>query len=149
MRALLIATAFLASTALAGEPHHSSHHGASNSGEFQPAPTNAKIRIVKPKNQAVLPREFTVKFHVEGLKVHAEGELLTHAGHFHLLVDTDPVEEGQPIPAGDKYLHFRKGETSTKVKLKPGKHKLTLQFADGAHRSYGTRLSDSIEVTVK
>ena len=53
------------------------------------------------------------------------------------------------IPADDKHLHFGKGQTETMVKLPPGKHTLMLQFADGAHKSYGPGMSAKIEVTVK
>jgi Domain of unknown function (DUF4399) len=35
------------------------------------------------------------------------------------------------------------------VKLTPGKHVLTLQFADGIHRSYGGQMASTINVTVK
>ncbi|MBP6707250.1 MAG: DUF4399 domain-containing protein, partial [Achromobacter sp.] len=40
-------------------------------------------------------------------------------------------------------------QTETELKLAPGKHTLTMQFADGAHRSYGPDLSSTISVTVK
>jgi len=31
----------------------------------------------------------------------------------------------------------------------PGKHRLTLQFADGLHRSYGSKMATSVNITVK
>jgi hypothetical protein len=46
-------------------------------------------------------------------------------------------------------MHFGKGQTETEVKLPPGKYKLTMQFANGAHQSYGAGLSKSINITVK
>ncbi len=56
---------------------------------------------------------------------------------------------GEVIPADDKHLHFGKGQSEAEVKLTPGPHTLTLQFADGAHRSYGPELSKTIKITVK
>lgn len=53
------------------------------------------------------------------------------------------------IPANSTNIHYGKGQTEDNVKLTPGKHKLTLQFADGAHRSYGESLSSSINIIVK
>jgi hypothetical protein len=40
-------------------------------------------------------------------------------------------------------------QTETDVTLTPGKHTLTLQFADFAHKSYGEKWSQTIEVEVK
>ena len=53
------------------------------------------------------------------------------------------------MPTDDTHIHFGKGQTETELKLAPGKHTLTMQFADGAHRSYGPDLSSTISVTVK
>ena len=41
------------------------------------------------------------------------------------------------------------GQIETDLKLKPGKYALTLQFADGQHKSYGPDWAHTIEVTVK
>jgi len=46
-------------------------------------------------------------------------------------------------------MHFGKGQTETDLTLVPGKYTLTLQFANGAHQSYGEPMSKKIEVTVK
>ena len=35
------------------------------------------------------------------------------------------------------------------MKLEPGTHTLTLQFADGNHNSYGEAMSETITVTVE
>jgi hypothetical protein len=47
------------------------------------------------------------------------------------------------------HLHFGNAQTSAEIKLPPGKHSLTLQFADAMHRSYGSRLTSKITVDVK
>ncbi len=69
-------------------------------------------------------------------------------GHHHLIIGSDGIPESQPIPSDDKHLHFGKGQTETEVNLPPGEHKLTLQFADGAHRSFGPAWSKTITVKV-
>jgi len=52
------------------------------------------------------------------------------------------------VPFDDKDLHFGKGQTEAQVTLPPGRHTLTLQIADGAHRSYGPKWSTTITVNV-
>ena len=44
-------------------------------------------------------------------------------------------------------MHFGKGQTEAALALTPGEHVLSLQFADGIHRSYGSALSASIKIT--
>lgn len=94
-------------------------------------------------------QEFTVKFNVKGMTVAPAGEMKEGTGHFHLLIDTDLVEAGQVVPTDDKHMHFGKGQLETTLKLAPGTHRLTLLFADGAHKSYGAEWSKTIQVKVK
>ena len=42
-----------------------------------------------------------------------------------------------------------KGQTEIEVTLPPGTYKLTAQFANGAHLSYGPAMSQTIKVTVR
>ena len=53
------------------------------------------------------------------------------------------------MPFTDRHLHFGKGQTETDVTLPPGSYKLTAQFANGAHQSYGKALSQTIRISVK
>jgi len=46
-------------------------------------------------------------------------------------------------------VHFGKGQTEAEVKLPPGNYKLTMQFADGFHLSYGKDMSATINIAVK
>ena len=86
-----------------------------------------------------------------GIKIRPAGEAPDErtSGHHHLIVDGTFVPVGQPVPTDETHLHFGKGQTEMELKLFPGKHTLTLQFADGAHRSYGEPLSKTITVIVK
>jgi hypothetical protein len=99
---------------------------------------------------AVVPTTFEVEFGVDGLRVRPAGQdPLDHtSGHHHLIVDGRPVPVGQLVPFDDKDLHFGQGQTEARVTLPPGRHTLTLQFADGAHRSYGPKWAATITVTV-
>jgi hypothetical protein len=66
------------------------------------------------------------------------------------LINHDFIPSGEVIPAGDSTLiHFGKGQLSTEVNLAPGDQKLTMQFANGAHMSYGEKMSATIIVTVE
>ena len=53
------------------------------------------------------------------------------------------------IPKDETHLHYGDGATKATVKLPPGKHQLTMQFADGAHRSYGPAWAATITVEVE
>lgn len=108
-----------------------------------------RVRFIYPTDGARVPRKFTAKFEVEGLKVAKAGNMEPGTGHFHILIDKPAVKEGEPIPFDSNHLHFGNGETETVLTLSPGKHTLTLQFADGAHRAYGRGLVQTITVTVK
>ncbi len=109
----------------------------------------ASVSFVEPKDGATVPSEFTVKFAVEGMAVKPAGDLAKETGHHHLIVDGKSIPAGQVVPTDANHIHFGKGQTETKVKLAPGKHTLTMQFANGAHQSYGEAMSSTITVTVK
>ncbi|HZE93045.1 MAG TPA: DUF4399 domain-containing protein [Rhizobacter sp.] len=114
------------------------------------APASGKgVYFVEPVNGATVSSPFKVKFGVVGMEVKPAGEQLPGTGHHHLLINQDSIAAGQGIPADDTHLHFGKGQTETEVKLPPGTYKLTMQFADGAHLSYGKDMSATLSVTVK
>lgn len=110
---------------------------------------SGSVHFVEPADGATVAQEFTVKMGVEGMTVQPAGALKDGTGHHHLIIDGQPVPAGTAVPADATHLHFGKGQTETTVKLAPGKHTLTLQFADGLHQSYGPALSQTITVTVK
>lgn len=109
----------------------------------------SKVVFVEPKDGATVPTTFTVKFGVEGMKIANAGTMTPGTGHHHLIVDGAPIKQGQAVPTDATHLHFGKGQTETKLTLKPGAHTLTLQFADGTHLSYGEMMSQTIHITVK
>jgi hypothetical protein len=109
----------------------------------------ASVSFIEPADGALVSSPFTVKFDVSGMEVKPAGDMTAGTGHHHLLINADNIPAGQSIPVDDKHLHFGKGQTETSVTLPPGKYKLTMQFANGAHQSYGPELSKTINVTVK
>ncbi len=116
---------------------------------FDPAPKGVRIHFANLKNNQTVVKKFTVKFAVDGLKVQPAGEIVAGTGHHHLIIDGDAIPPGQVVPADATHIHFGKGQTETELELTPGKHKLTLQFANGAHLSYGPEVSDTVDIIVK
>lgn len=112
-------------------------------------PATKGVWFMEPANGAVVPQTFKVKFGLKGMEVDPAGEQKTGKGHHHLLINTADIQAGNIIPADDKHVHFGKGQTETEVKLPPGKYRLSMQFADGYHLSYGKEMATSIDVTVK
>ena len=108
------------------------------------------VEFVSPKDGATLKSPFTVEMKVVGKKLNIASEKADDKtlGHHHIVVDGGAIPAGQVIPADATHIHFGKAQTSTELNLPPGDHKLTLQFADGAHRSYGEAMSKTITVHV-
>ena len=107
------------------------------------------VYFVTPADGATVSSPFTVKFGLKGMTVKPAGEVVEGTGHHHLLINRPSLPAGEPVPFDEQDLHFGKGQTETEVKLPPGDYTLTLQFANGAHQSYGSALSQMIRVTVK
>jgi hypothetical protein len=107
------------------------------------------VSFIEPMDGATVSSPFRVKFAVTGMDVKPAGDMSANTGHHHLLINGDSMKSGESIPFDETHMHFGKGQTETEVKLPPGKYKLTMQFANGAHQSYGAGLSKSINITVK
>jgi Domain of unknown function (DUF4399) len=107
------------------------------------------VDFVEPKDSSTVSSPFKVSFAVTGMEVAPAGEIKPNSGHHHLIINAGSVPEGETIPFDDTHKHFGKGQTETEVSLPPGKYSLTMQFANGAHQSYGPKLSKTISVIVK
>jgi len=116
--------------------------------EFVPLPAGASVRIVEPADGAVVHSPVHVVFSFSGATIKPAGPPEAGTGHHHLLIDTTATPIGVVVGADATHLHFGKGQTETTIQLTPGPHTLTLQFADGLHRSYGPQLSHTIHITV-
>ncbi len=113
--------------------------------------SKSRVFFIEPKDDSNVGQEFKVVMGVDGMTVKPLGDMSADTGHHHLLINAENVPSGEIVPVDKptQYLHFGKGQTETMVKLAPGKYKLTLQFADGAHRSYGESMRATLSVTVK
>ena len=150
---------FLACSTAPPAPAEEAAHAAERAGKAEKAkahegtadaaPAHGKVAFVEPTDGAKVTGKFKVKFAVEGMKIHPAGELVPNTGHHHLIIDGGPIAAGTMVPMDDKHLHFGKGQTETEIELPPGEHRLTMQFADGAHVSYGEGMSASIRVVVE
>ncbi|HEY4291102.1 MAG TPA: DUF4399 domain-containing protein [Puia sp.] len=115
-----------------------------------PVPAGAKVFFKNLKDGQTVKSPLKVEMGVDGLKLDTAGAIVAGTGHHHLLIDAeDSIPVGTVVPKDATHLHFGKAQSSAEVSLTPGKHVLTLQFADGIHRSYGGRLAATITVTVK
>jgi hypothetical protein len=113
-------------------------------------PAGAKVYFKNLKDGQTVKSPFKVEMGVDGLKLDTAGAIVEGTGHHHLLIDAgDSIPAGVVVPKDASHLHFGKAQSSTDLTLPAGKHTLTLQFADGAHRSYGSQLAATISVTVK
>lgn len=110
-----------------------------------------RVYFIEPANGAVVGQNVKVVMGVQGMEIKPAGTVVENAGHHHLLIDVpNQLSAGDAVPAGsDQHRHFGKGQTEAMIKLAPGTHTLTLQFADGAHISYGEKMRNTITVTVE
>ena len=122
---------------------------ASSFSSFAAEGSKEKVFFISPKNHAQVTSPVHIKMGVHGMTVKKAGEAGEKTGHHHIVVDAGPIPAGQPVPKDATHIHFGKGEIETDLALTPGKHKLTLQFADAMHMSYGEAMSQTIEITVK
>jgi uncharacterized protein DUF4399 len=118
--------------------------------ELPAIPEGAKVHFKNLKNGASVTSPVKVEMAVDNMKVDTAGPVMAASGHYHIFIDAeDSLSSGTMIPKDSTHLHYGKGQTEAEVKLAPGTHKLTLQFADGLHRSYGNKLATTVSVNVK
>ncbi len=110
---------------------------------------HAGISFGEPHNGAVVPPEFKVVMNIDGMQVEKAGEAVPGSGHHHLIIDGDCIDKGGAVPKDDLHRHFGKGQQEATLLLAPGEHTLTLQFANGLHKSYGRDWCQTIHVTVE
>ncbi|MFK7926665.1 MAG: DUF4399 domain-containing protein [Myxococcota bacterium] len=126
---------------------HGDHAVEPDAATFKPL-EGASVAFAEPVDGATVSSPVKVVMTVTGASVKAAGVPETGTGHHHILVDTDPTAAGTTVPKDETHIHFGDGSTESELTLAPGKHTLTLQFADGMHRSYGPAVSQTITITV-
>jgi hypothetical protein len=140
----------VAAVPTADTAHHDHTADTSTLSTALPAiPDGARVFFANLKDGQTVKSPFKVEMGVEGIGVDTAGAIRQASGHHHILVNLDSMTAGTVIPMDSTHLHFGKAQREAEVKLAPGKYKLTLQYADGIHRSYGSKLSSSVNVTVQ
>jgi len=133
-----------------GHDVHASTATAVEMPAMPEVPANARVYFANLKDGQTVKSPLKVEMGVDAMHVDtANGILKPASGHHHILVDIDSIPTGEVIKKDSVHLHFGNAQTSAEIKLPPGKHSLTLQFADAMHRSYGSRLTNKITVDVK
>ena len=119
-------------------------------GAQTPAPPDAVVYIITPREGQRVRSPITVRFGLRNMGVTRAGDTTPNMGHHHLLVDvTDPVEPNEPLPTDRKHLHFGAGQTETQLDLPPGKHTLQLVLGDAEHKPFNPVVaSNKITITV-
>ena len=132
---------------------HDGHTTTSTAVEMPPMPeipSDAKVYFGNLKDGQEVKSPLKVEMAADALRVDtANGILRPGSGHHHILVDIDSIVTGEVIKKDSVHIHFGNAQTSAEITLPPGKHSLTLQFADALHRSYGSRLTSKVTVEVK
>ena len=131
------------------EDHKGHEHTMANVIDPGKISEGAKVFFVSPADGEEVTSPLKIQMGVEGMKVQPAGEIVEGTGHHHIIIDADPVKKGTAVMNDTQHLHFGKGQTETELELQPGKHTLQLQFANGAHISYGEQLRSQITITVK
>jgi len=108
-----------------------------------------KVWFSEPADKAEVTGPVKFVMQVEGMTVKPAGTMEEGTGHFHILVNSEAMAQGQAIINDDMHKHYGKGQTEDTLDLKPGDYRITLQFADGAHISYGSAWSQTISLKVK
>lgn len=108
----------------------------------------SKVSFLKPKDGEIVTSPFEVQFRVDGMKVEKAGASKTNSGHHHLIIDGKPIPQGEVVPKDKNNIHYGDGQTQATITLPTGQHMLTLQFADGAHKSYGPEYATTIAIEV-
>lgn len=109
-------------------------------------PTDGAIAVVPPGQDKA---KVHVKFDIRGMEVRPAGAIVAGTGHHHLMINEEGTPLGQAVPKNATNIHYGKGETEADVELSPGRYRLTAQFANGAHLSYGDKLRATIHLVVE
>ena len=117
-------------------------------GTAQGAEMKEGVFFVEPKDGAEVKSPVKVVMGLKGMKLKPSGGVVKGTGHHHILVNQGHMRRPKVIPTDATHIHFGKGQKKASIKLAPGDYKLTMQFADGLHRSYGKKWAATISITV-
>lgn len=123
--------------------------GAAGKPGRTPAPNDAVVYFVYPRNGTTIYATSTIRFGLRNMGVAPAGVIKPNTGHHHLLIDVPTPPLDVAIPSDLNHLHFGNGQTERKITLPPGKHTLQLILGDDQHVPHDPPiLSERIEVFV-
>lgn len=117
--------------------------------DYLAVPEGANVHFVNLENGATVSSPVHVEMGVEGMTVKPAGEMEEGTGHHHIIINKGHISKGKVVPADEMNIHYGAGQTETDLDLEPGTYTLTMQFANGAHQSYGEQMSATVEITVE
>lgn len=137
------------STAVHSDSSHSSMNMSTESA-LPEIPSGASVSFKNLKDGETVSSPVKVEMTATGISVDSAGAVKPNSGHFHIIIDgEDSIPSGEVVAKDSTHLHYGNAQQEATLDLPAGKHKLTLQFADGAHRSYGSKLASTITINVK
>ena len=137
------------STVVSADTSHASMNMATTSS-LPRIPANAKVFFKNLKDGETVTSPVKVEMAATGISIDSAGAVKPNSGHFHIIVDgEDSIPSGEVVAKDSTHIHYGNAQQEATLVLPPGKHKLVLQFADGAHRSYGNKLASTVTINVK
>jgi len=137
------------STVVSADTSHASMNMATTSS-LPEIPADAKVFFKNLKDGETVTSPVKVQMAATGISIDSAGAVKPNSGHFHIIVDgEDSIPSGEVIAKDSTHIHYGNAQQEATLTLPPGKHKLVLQFADGAHRSYGNKLASTVTINVK
>lgn len=139
-------------TTRAAHDSHDGHDHAAAGTEIAPVPeipAGAKVYFRNLKDGQTVTSPFKVEMGVDNIALDTARDIKPASGHHHILIGIDSLPMGTVVPKDSTHLHYGNAQKEAEISLPPGKHKISLQYADGIHRSYGSKLSATITVDVK
>lgn len=146
---ILMPMALLATIVACNQPQNTNTTTPPANTTMTNEPKDSGVYFANLKNGDTVKSPIVIQMGVKGKTVAPMGNMDIKTGHHHLIIDGSYIEKGQMVIKDSTHLHFGKGQTVDTLKLTPGTHMLTLQFANGAHMSYGKDWSNSITIVVK
>lgn len=109
---------------------------------------DASVSFVLPEDGSTAYGGLTVDLDAENVDIVEAGTPQDGEGHYHLLIDREPYEEGETIDlSGAEYVyHYGDGSTDTVLDLPEGEHTVTVQVGDGQHNAFDVSEQVTVEV---
>src|SRR3712207_5841430 len=119
-------------------------------GAQTPAPPDAVVYIITPREGQRVSSPITVRFGLSNMVVTRAGDTIPNMDLQQLLVDvTEPIEPNEPLATDRKHLHFGAGQTESQLDLPPGRHTLQLVLGDSEHKPFSPIIaSNKVTITV-